>query len=142
MGSRGPVPKRSSQRRRENKTEIPIETALSDGAVRGPELGVEGVHPLAAEWYESLRVSGQAVFFEPSDWQTARVWADLLSRQLSSGRPSAQMVAAWSAAASELLTTEGSRRRLRIELAKSDQSDVDEDAAILQMNDYLTRLAD
>jgi hypothetical protein len=80
--------------------------------------------------------SGQARWYQPSDWQTARVWAELLSRQLASGRPSAQMVAAWQQAATELLTTEGARRRARIEL-EAPAVDEDEVAADAAMVTYL-----
>ena len=94
---------------------------------------------MAADWYRSLSESGQARFYEPSDWQTARVWAEVLSRQLATHRMSAQMVTAWAAAAGELLTTEGARRRVHLELSRP-QVDSDEDAAVTALDDYRTRL--
>lgn len=137
MGARGPVPTRSDQRRRQNKNPEGIETVRAPGAalVEQPEAD-PAWHSMARDWYESLAESGQVRWYQPSDWQTARVWAELLSRQLSSGRPSAQMVAAWQQAATELLTTEGARRRARIEL-EAPAADEDEEAANAAVVTYL-----
>lgn len=139
MGERGPVPKRSSQRRRMNKDSRPEKVAAGAAAVPAPAVD-ESWHPVAADWFRSLGESGQAQFYEPSDWQTARVWADLLSRQLSTGRPSAQMISAWASGAAELLTTEGARRRARIELER-EAVDEDEDAAVTAIDAYRARLS-
>lgn len=152
----GPVPKRSSQRRRRNKpdgpppkggagatTEAWVEYAESlgldvpegSGRAEVQELVAaygrdEGWHPLAAEWFESLSQSGQSAFYEPSDWATARVAAELLSRALRQDRLSAALIERWQSAATELLTTEGARRRVRIELdvAAAGDGGLDEEA--------------
>ena len=108
---------------------------------RGPELGLDDAHHLAADWYESLRTSGQSVFYTDSDWATARIWTDLLSRTLNKGAPSAMMVQAWASGATELLTTEGARRRMRIELERAKPADEDEDAAVAKIDEYRRRLA-
>jgi len=137
----GPVPKRSDQRRRMNKVpglekvEIPAEH-------RGPDLpmSIPDPHPLAFAWYESLRDSGQAYYYEPSDWAQAAIWTQVLSDQLKQMKPSAMMIQTWSSAASELLTTEGVRRRMRLELLKGEQGDEDEEAAVLAIDDYQKRL--
>ncbi|MDH2392329.1 hypothetical protein QCN29_26840 [Streptomyces sp. HNM0663] len=142
MGARGPVPKRTDQRRRRNKDGGPVATAQSGTAAEPEQPSADGDwHPAAARWYASLAESGQSRFYEPSDWAQAWVWADLLSRQLFSERPSAQMVAAWSAAATELLTTEGARRRARLELERAGSADADEDAAVAALDDYRARLS-
>ncbi len=76
-------------------------------------------HPIAADWYLSLRESGQAVFYQPSDWAVARYAADLMSKVLMSERgPNGQLVAALNSVMSSLLTTEGDRRRARMELER------------------------
>jgi hypothetical protein len=76
-------------------------------------------HPIATGWYLSLRESGQAAFYQPSDWATARYAAELMSRMLSTDRPpNGQLVAALNSVMGSLLTTEGERRRARIELAR------------------------
>jgi hypothetical protein len=76
-------------------------------------------HPIAADWYLSLRESGQAAFYQPSDWAVARYAADLMSRVLLSERgPNGQLVAALNSVMASLLTTEGDRRRARMELER------------------------
>jgi hypothetical protein len=76
-------------------------------------------HPIALAWFRSLGVSGQSQFYEASDWASA-VWiAEAMTRGLNSTKGfSAVLFAAVNAAMTELLTTEGSRRRARIELEK------------------------
>lgn len=139
MGARGPVPGRSDQSRHHGaKSEAPEKPEMVFRPVVQPE-GDPLWHSMAADWYRSLAESGQAVFYQPSDWATARIWAEVMHRQLSGGRISAQMIAAWASAAGELLTTEGSRRRARLELARND-ADPDEDAAVISMAGYLADL--
>lgn len=122
MGARGPIPKRSEERRRRNKDEGPgLVQAPSGPPSELPELPDADPmwHPIAADWYLSLRSSGQAVFYEPSDWAMARYAAELMSRLLNSDRlPNGQLVAALDSVMARLLTTEGDRRRARIELER------------------------
>ena len=110
----GPPPKRSTHRRRRNAGP-PVDTATSDGEVRGPAL--VGRHSaIGVRWYEALRRSGQSQFFEPSDWAVAELVVtaiDAFSRS-----PSAVMLASINTAMTNLLATEGDRRRLRLELEK------------------------
>ena len=141
IGVPGPVPKRSSQRRRVNKPEIPVETAApARPAYRRPSAQA-GWHPLARRWWLSLAKSGQSAWYEPSDWEHAYVWADLLSRQLSSDKPSSMMLAAWNDAAARLLVTEGDRRRVRIELERAGNADADAEAGVTAMDEWRKRLA-
>jgi hypothetical protein len=141
MGRSGPVPKRSSERRRRNKPEGGEITSVSvrAGTVEQPPVSEEW-HPIAKDWYGSLAQSGQARFYEPSDWQTARYVAEVMSRNLEASRFSAQLFAAVSSAMTELLTTEGARRRARIELERNGAVDVDEDAAVIALDEYQRRL--
>jgi hypothetical protein len=114
--TRGPIPKRSEERRRRNKGE-PVDSLLVIGDVEVPP-PAESWHPIAADWYASLSMSGQARFFEPSDWQGARLVAESMTRMLEAHRFSAQAFAAIWSAMSELLTTEGARRRARMEIER------------------------
>lgn len=78
-------------------------------------------HRVAKFWYESLPKSGQARFFEPSDWAAAQVCAEAVSRCLDNGGSGLNanlFSAAWSAM-NDLLSTEGSRRRIRLELERT-----------------------
>jgi hypothetical protein len=118
MGSpTGPVPKRDAERRRRNAPSMPTSTVQVSGAVPIPECPAD-IHPLAAGWYRSLADSGQSKFYEPSDWASALIWATVISKALSLGKPSAQLVSAWQSAATELLTTEGARRRMKLEIER------------------------
>ncbi|MHD0252632.1 hypothetical protein ACQZES_05485 [Corynebacterium diphtheriae] len=123
----GPVPKRSDQRRRRNKdaTGLRIVTGNEVAAprVKSPRVSAHW-HPLMKEWFRSLKESRQSAFYEPSDWQTARLLAEVMSAELQSEKGvNASMLGEFNRAAAALLTTEGERRRLRVELA------VDEDKA-------------
>jgi hypothetical protein len=122
VGTRGPVPKRSEERRRRNADDGPTLVQGKAGAPSElPPLPEPDPlwHPIATEWYLSLRDSGQAAFYEPSDWAMARYAAELMSRGLQSDRPpNGQYVAALNSVMASLLTTEGDRRRARIELER------------------------
>jgi hypothetical protein len=74
--------------------------------------------PEAKAWYRALTRSGQARYFEPSDWELARLVADLLTRQLRAERPSGEVWKVILAAMSSLGTTEADRRRMRIEVER------------------------
>lgn len=122
MGSRGPIPERSEARRRRNKEDGPgLVQAPSGPPPDLPDLPDADLlwHPIAADWYLSLRESGQAAFYQPSDWAVARYAADLMSKVLMSERgPNGQLVAALNSVMASLLTTEGDRRRARMELER------------------------
>lgn len=136
MGVRGPVPKRSDQRHgHRSKVEQGVVThALAGGAVV-PEPD-DGWHRIAREWFVALGASGQSVFFEDSDWATARYVAEAMSRNLQAGRFSAQLFAAVLAGTTGLLCTEGDRRRLRIELERGTANDADDDASVSALDRY------
>ena len=115
----GPVPKRSDQRRRRNKPDGPDIVKAPGGTLPAQPPADEAWHSIAREWYLSLAESGQAQFYEASDWQTARYVAEAMSRNLNGGaRFSAQLFQAVMSAMTDLLTTEGARRRARVELER------------------------
>jgi hypothetical protein len=116
----GPIPKRSEERRRRNK-DNPIDMVAVIGKVKPAPCPV-GLHPQARSWYRSFTASGMAKYYESTDWQQLRVLAIILSKLLASPRVSAQLFAAWASAVSELGPTEGSRRRMHIEIQRSKSS--------------------
>lgn len=124
MGSRGPVPKRSSQQAGHNTKDEEPDRVAADGSVVTPEPD-EGWHPIARDWFVSLGESGQAQFFEPSDWQYARYVAEAISRNLNAGRFSGQLFASVQSAMGELGSTEGARRRMKIEVERVTGEQVD-----------------
>lgn len=89
-------------------------------------------HPVAVAWFEALGRSGQVAFYEPSDWATAVVVAESMSRELNpqpvidkdggvtmvAMPPKAAALGAWLKASTALMVTEGDRRRLRLELVR------------------------
>lgn len=140
----GPPPKKEAERRRRNKDDIPVEVVNLDEMLAGEvEVPVadEDWHPIARSWYESLKSSGQALWYEPSDWMTAYLLAEVLDRWLkpqdikvgqigdedgSVTYVFEQKVIAMPGATlnsllkgmSALMVTEGERRKLRIELER------------------------
>ncbi|MEH0417803.1 phage terminase small subunit [Streptomyces sp. B21-083] len=127
MGARGPIGKRSEERmgHRSKEEKDTVTKAPSGAPVDVPDLPDADPlwHPIASDWYLSLRESGQAAFYQPSDWAVARYAADLMSKVLLSERgPNGQLVAALNSVMSSLLTTEGDRRRARMELERKPAS--------------------
>lgn len=150
----GPVGKRDEERRRRNKSETETIKVNLDEVLKG-EVEIpapdEEWHRLARDWYLSLAESGQAIFYEPSDWMTAYLLAEVLDRWLKpqdvkvgqTGSEGAekgggdvtyvfeQKIIAMPGATlnallkgmSSLMTTEGERRRLKIELDRKAAQD-------------------
>ena len=128
----GPIPKASAERRRRNKESRP-DTLRVTGRVAVPE-GDEDWHPVASRWYVALKESAQAQVYEPSDWATAYLIAESLSRDLNpqvvgvtdSGKVVTDVIpmkgaslSAYLRAMSVLMVTEGDRRRARYEIERS-----------------------
>jgi hypothetical protein len=86
-------------------------------------------HPYAVGWYNSLKLSGQSASYEPSDWATALVAAQLMDELLQGGFASPGLLAEWNDMASRLCTTLGDRRRARIQLIRAGETDPDDAAA-------------
>lgn len=136
MGQRGPVPKRSSERRRRNKESKP-DRVKKGNEVKRPRVSSHW-HPIAKSWFTSLEDSGQAQFYEPSDWQAARYVAEVMSRHLAAKRLSAQLFASLWSAMTDLLTTEGARRRVRLEIERGEVPE--KPAGVTALDDYRRQL--
>ncbi len=126
MGARGPAPKRSSNRVRRNVTdENGVSTKMAAAASNvKPPAEDRAWHPIMKGWYRSLKESGQSAFYEPSDWQAARFTAHYGSKVLKAAEGNdatplraASIARIWSLMA-DLMTTEVSRRRARVELIR------------------------
>lgn len=134
MGQRGPVGKRVDQRHgHRSEAENAVDRAPGSGQVKPPPASKDW-HPVARRWYRSLAKSGQQHFYEESDWATAVLIAESISRDLS---PQVVGVTdkgdvvrdtiplkgaslnAYLKAFGLLLVTEGDRRRMRVELDKT-----------------------
>lgn len=137
MGTRGPVPKRDAERRRRNKPTTPAKKGTA-GAKRPQPRALAGWHPSMTRWYKSLANSGQAEFYEASDWEAARFIASHGTHLINEGLTAPGFTALLSAM-NDLLTTEGARRRAGVELdrAKAGEPDPPEVAVL---DDYRTAL--
>jgi hypothetical protein len=118
----GPIPSRSDERVRRNKDGIDIEKVTAFGYVEKPEIGFPNVHPLVKSAFESLKTSAQVRYYEDSDWQYARLTMYFLNEMLWQNRLSAQMLVAVNQMLSNLMMTEGDRRRLRIEIERKENN--------------------
>lgn len=156
MAKPGPPPKRSDQRRRTNEPEVPVTVADGAPTVEIPA-GDPEWHPVALAWFESLAKSGQAVFYEPSDWAVAVVLAESISRELQPqpivvGKgadatvemhalpPKAASIAAWLKGMTALMATEGDRRRLSLELQRPAPATGEEAGNVSWLDDARRRL--
>lgn len=150
MGTRGPVPKRSSER----LTKDPTRNERVSHAPSGTSAPVEAPpenpnwHHLAKSWYRSLQHSGMARFYEPSDWVQAALIANTISDELQekfvgmskeTGDPvftsapmNPQTLAGILKASATLGVTEGDRRRMGVELTRADH-EAQQDAKILSI---------
>jgi hypothetical protein len=98
------------------------------GIVEIPELGdvshLGETHPLIPEMYESIRQSAAVKYYEPTDWQFARLALYTLNQELIAaqhyGKPvGAMKLTAINQMLSALLLTEGDRRRARLEIERA-----------------------
>ena len=134
----GPVPNRSDQRVRRNKDAVEVEKVPVSGEVPVPELNIPDAHPFVVELYESMQISAQRKYYEPSDWAYAKTTLHFLNGLLLSSRPSAQMLAAVNSMLTQLLLTEGERRRVRIEVERS--ASTSQDATVISIADRFAEM--
>lgn len=141
-GSGGVPPKRTEERRRRNNEAGQMNTTRAPGArhVEVPAASPDW-HTVARDWYESLAASGQSRFYEPSDWMVAYYVAEAMTRNLKQNTKfSAVLFSSVMSAMTELMVTEGARRRLRLELERNPVTDEDEDASVTALAQYRSRL--
>ena len=112
-----PIPKRDSQRRRRVP---PAENVVIEALVEQPAPPASWC-PTAREWYESLAQSGQSVFYEPSDWNTAIVAGWMLDEWMSTRK--AAIITEFRHLCAQLMATEGDRRRGRLEVKRPGQGE-------------------
>lgn len=112
-----PIPKRENQRR--HRVPSPPTDQAPAGKVTVPATPRDW-HPLAKEMFNALKVSGQATFYEQSDWAFAKVTCARMSQLLIEGSTSGSAWSPVDAGLARLMATEGDRRRLRLELVRAD----------------------
>lgn len=159
MGTRGPVPKRSDQRRRRNPNADGLEVTHLPAALHVPKPAApKHWHPIAKRLLKGLKDSGQSALYEPSDWAVAYLLCEAISRELNpqpivvtgpDGKVQVKKLTmpvkgtslnAYLKALSALMATEGDRRRLRIELERPKPGEPEEEADVLGLDSYRDRI--
>lgn len=142
VGVRGPVPKRSEDRRGHHSRDErpPIKSAPAGKRHRPPAASKEW-HPIAVRLYNSAKKSGQSAFYEASDWAMLYSLCDDLSYYKSQAKRSGQMLASVMSGLSSLLLTEGDRRRVQIELEQPEDDLSAHEAHVARMEDWRARLS-
>lgn len=138
MGERGPVPKRSEDRKRRNAPAVALTQVDGAPKVTIPNESREW-HPVAKRMWKALKESGQSRFYESSDWAFAYSLMEDLSFYKSSGKRSGQMLSAILDGLAKLLVTEGDRRRVGIELARPSSEEL-ESAGVVEMREWQKKL--
>lgn len=145
----GPIPNRESDNARPRARKGKDQIAVTKGelrAVKIPRPDPEW-HPIAKMLWEGLRTSGQADFYQQSDWAFAYSLCEDLSMYKKPlvtrdgeeyHKRSGQMLQTIYSAMERLLVTEGDRRRVRIELHEPETND--EDASVTAIADARKRL--
>lgn len=140
MGQRGPVPKRDDQRKRRNKSDERETTSIDlEGEVVQPPADPDW-HPIAVQLWGAMAESGQARFYEPSDWAIAFSLMDDLSYYKTGAKRSGQMLQTIMATLSSLLLTEGDRRRVAMELNRSSGDDDEQSEKVAVMDKWRQKL--
>ena len=69
--------------------------------------------------YRSLKESAQHKYYEPSDWQFARLTLHFVDDLLKQDKKSSMMLQTVNQMLTSLLLTEGERRRVRLEVERT-----------------------
>lgn len=158
MGERGPVGKRSDRKLgHTSKAEREAVERVEDPFVVVVPEGDPEWHPVALGWFESLKASGQSQFYASSDWATAVLLAESISRELSpqpvvvgkgddarvemlSFPPKGASLAAWLRGMTALLVTEGDRRRAALELQRPAPERAEEAGSVSSLDAWRGRV--
>ena len=137
----GPTPKRRSERRRRNIVLGETVTSISgEIKVAAPPLPAsEYWSPNATMWYESLSRSGQALYYEPSDWALAIFCASLITDYDLSIKPPMGLLSTIMECQKLLLVSEDSRRRSHMELERSKDEALPKEIAAIE--EYRKRIS-
>lgn len=136
MGARGPVPNREADLARPRSRKGADQQPVTKGTARTvvwPEASTDW-HEIAQELFNACAKSGQADFYQQSDIALLYSLCDDLSHYKKSGKRSGQMAQTIYSALSNLLVSEGDRRRVRVELTEPETGKTP--AAVLAIADY------
>lgn len=137
----GPPPNRStdlSRARDANRGDKPPITKGKAREVVIPRVKEDEWHPIAKRIWDAAKTSGQADYYQNSDYAILYSLCEDLSHYKRSGKRSGQMLATIMSALTSLLLTEGDRRQARLELES--EADEEQDAAVTAIGDYKAQL--
>lgn len=141
MAGRGPVPKRSQERTRNNKV-----NAAGIALKKGVALPYEWYEP-GEDWpepvvrfYESFKESGMQAFLQQTDVAQLYMGCQLLAEEWAKPRRSALLMGEAFKLLRDLGATEAERRRMQIELDTPQVQEVD--AKVVAMESAKARLRD
>lgn len=144
MGRRGPLPKRSDEphsrragmdARDKAKDGFIYTTSPAGNHVTIPEPDPDW-HHIARYLWDGMLESGASRFYESTDWAVLFSVCDDITYYKRCGKRSGQMLASINSMLTSLLCTEGDRRRVGIELQKT-QEQAAESEGIAYMRDFL-----
>lgn len=137
------IPRREDElarpRSRKGKDQVPVTKGQSIPVSEIPASG-EDWHPIAKHLYESCKTSGQAGYYQASDWAILWSLCDDLSYYKKGVKRSGQMLQTIMSSLERLLVTEGDRRRVRLEL-ESAPDETKPKAQVVAIGQYRARLA-
>ncbi|AKY03613.1 hypothetical protein SEA_IZZY_6 [Streptomyces phage Izzy] len=136
----GPVPNRESDLARPRSRKGGDVQEVTKGVMRPVKIpnADRDWHPIAKRLWDSLKTSGQADYYQNSDWAFAWSLCEDLSYYKKSGKRSGQMLQTIYSAFERLLVAEGDRRRVRIELHEPEPETTP--ASVLAIADYKKEL--
>lgn len=120
-GKGGRVPKRSDQRHghRTKAEQSAVETVEAIGNVDPGELLVDFPHVIVQELWDAALDSAQRRYMEPTDWAQLQLVLHEINHYLNAKNKNGQILATLMSALGDLLFTEGSRRRVRLEIDRN-----------------------
>lgn len=117
VGTRGPVPKPKAKL---NGHRSRAELEAVDHVLASSKVTIPGMNsrwcPAAKRIWKSFKESEQSKFFQSTDWAWLHWQCDLITKAMEASKPPAQLIAGINAELSNLLVSEGARRRLQLEL--------------------------
>lgn len=131
VGSRGPVGKRSEDRVRRNKSAGVLTVVDMPVPACVPPEPDEGWCLAARRIWDSLVLSGQSRFYEPSDWAYAQFVMGEMTRYVENGQQIGDRLSAIDSMLVRLLLTEADRRRAGLELSRAVDDSSEREAASL-----------
>lgn len=130
MGTRGPVPKRNEARQRRNKdAQLQEVSVIAASACAQPPAGY-GWSDTAHMIWDAMASSGQAMFYQPSDWAVGFLVCNTVTAFEDSGCSNGQMMSSILSGCSSLLLTEADRRRVGIQLVSNSEDAGDKDKEV------------